>query len=250
MGTPQPVSPDANGSAPRPLHRDLRVLALAGAAFWGLALVFAVIPTRDPIPRTERTMVSAEEIDPSPRFVPMGDDAVALISVFPRKCMDCHGSLVGTNKLRLDTNHYHDTVNMDHGLNGRCVNCHDTENRNMLVLRDGETIGFSQSTTLCSNCHGPAFRQWQRGVHGKTLGYWSAEWGDPRKLQCVECHNPHSPHYDPMAPLPAPNTLRMGDQNPDGPPHGSGGDVSPLMRTQSGEEHGAPHGAPQGHSKE
>jgi hypothetical protein len=222
----------------------MRVLALVAVSLWGLAVVFAMLPTDDPIPTTTRQIVAPKDIDPSPRFKPMGDDAVKVISVFERKCMDCHRSLVDNTTPRTDVNHYHETVNMDHGLNGRCVNCHDQKDRNQLVLRDGETIGFSESTTLCSNCHGPAYRQWQRGVHGKTLGYWDANQGESRKLQCVECHNPHSPHYNPMAPLPGPNTLRMGDQNTTG--HGAGDVTSPLIRAQYHDT----HGSTQGHHKE
>ena len=248
MATSRSASVEVQESGSRFSQWDMRILALAAVSFWGLAVVFALLPTRDPIPVPERVRVSAAEIDPSPRFVPMGDDAVTIISVFPRKCTDCHGSLVGNTTTRRDVNHYHDTVHMSHGLNGRCVNCHDQENRNRLVLRNGETIGFSQSTTLCSNCHGPAYRQWQRGVHGKTLGYWDAGLGEPRKLKCVECHNPHSPHYNPMAPLPAPNTLRMGYQDPTGGAHAVGDERSPLMRAQYHDEH-PEHAAPHGESK-
>jgi hypothetical protein len=238
MGAPEVTSPTAKESGSQTSRRNMGMLIVAAVTFWGLALVFAVLPTKDPIPVPERVMVSAEEIDPSPRFVPMGDDAVTVISVFERKCTDCHDSLVGSSTTRRDVNHYHDTVDMNHGLNGRCVNCHDQEDRNKLVLRDGETVGFSQSTTLCSNCHGPAYRQWQRGVHGKTLGFWNADLGESRKLKCVECHNPHSPHYNPMAPLPPPNTLRMGVQDPDGGAHATGDELSPLMRAQHRDAHG------------
>lgn len=251
MATSETPSPSAKGSDSRASRRNMGMLAVAAVTFWGLAVVFAVLPTRDPIPVPERVKVSAEEIDPSPRFVPMKDDAVTVISVFERKCTDCHDSLVSSTTTRRDVNHYHDTVDMNHGLNGRCVNCHDQGDRNKLVLRDGGTVGFSQSTTVCSNCHGPAYRQWQRGVHGKTLDFWNADLGEPRKLECVECHNPHSPHYNPMAPLPAPNTLRMGVQDPDGGAHATGDDVSPLIRAQhrdahgdeDHEEDGAEHGA-------
>lgn len=215
----------------------MQVLAVVAVTFWGLAVVFAFLPTNDPIPVSNRIIVPLDDINPAPRFTPMGDDAITVISVFERKCMECHKSLVDSNTLRSDINHYHETVNMDHGLNGRCVNCHDQKDRNKLVLRNGKTIGFSQSTTLCSNCHGPAYRQWQRGVHGKTLGYWDANQGEPRRLECVECHNPHSPHYDPMAPLPGPNTLRMGEQNPAGIGHDSS-ESSPLMRAIGSETHG------------
>jgi hypothetical protein len=65
---------------------------------------------------------------------------------------------------------------------------------------------------VCAKCHGPAYRDWQKGTHGKTLGSWQA--GDSRRrLGCTECHDPHSPAYPRIVPLPAPTTLRMGDQD-------------------------------------
>lgn len=214
---------------------DCRMLVVIGVVFWGLAGVFAWLPGGSPVPVAEAVRVSADQIDPTPRFVPMKDDAVAVIAVYPRKCMDCHGSLVDNTMPRLDVNHYHETVVMDHGLNGRCVNCHHQQDRNSLVMRDGGKVGFGQSAKLCSNCHGPAYRQWQRGVHGKTLGFWDGTRGEKRRLTCVECHDPHSPHYAKMAPLPGPNTLRMGEHDPDR--HVGAGHLSPLMRRALGEGH-------------
>lgn len=242
MATPDPTNSEAAEALPGEVQRNLRALAVIALVLWGLAAVFVLLPTKDPIPVFTPTLVLAEDIDPSPRFTPMNDDAVALISVFERNCMECHRDLVDNDQPRTDINHYHDSVQMDHGLNGRCINCHDQKDRNKLVLRDGSTIGFSDSTLLCSNCHGPAYRQWQRGVHGKTLGYWDPEQGEQNRLQCVECHNPHSPHYDPMAPLPGPNTLRMGDQDTSG--HGRGQTSSPLMRALLHESHGDTEGHP------
>ena len=36
---------------------------------------------------------------------------------------------------------------------------------------------------------------------------------EQRRLKCTECHDPHSPAYPRMQPLPGPNTLRMGPQD-------------------------------------
>jgi hypothetical protein len=215
------------------------MLAVIAVLLWGVAVALALLPGGNPVPVVEAVEVAAEDIDSSPRNVPMKDDAVAVIAVYPRKCMDCHDGLVDNVNPRLDVNQYHETVVMNHGLNGRCVNCHHQEDRNSLVMRNGEKLGFGQSVKLCSNCHGPSYRQWQRGVHGKTLGYWDETKGEKRKLTCVECHDPHSPHYNPMKPLPGPNTLRMGEQDPQGHGHGDVSHLSPLMRNrpEAGEEH-------------
>lgn len=209
------------------------VVLVVAVVFFMAAAVFALLPNRNPVPLAPAAEVPAAALEVGPRFTQMGDDAMAFVSGFNRNCMECHGGLVSRDTPRDDSQGYHDTVVMDHGMNGRCVNCHHLDNRNMLAMRSGEAIGFSQSSRLCSNCHGPAYRQWQRGVHGKTLGHWDTESGTVRRLQCVECHDPHSPHFGPMAPLPPPNTLRMGPQNPDGHGHeGATHALSPLMRAE------------------
>ena len=77
-------------------------------------------------------------------------------------------------------------------------------------------------------------------MHGKTLGFWNADLGEPKRLECVECHNPHTPHYDPMKPLPAPNTLRMGDQSRSGA-HDPHHVQSPLVRPQSHHDEHSTH---------
>jgi hypothetical protein len=38
-------------------------------------------------------------------------------------------------------------------------------------------------------------------VHGRRTGQWNGQKG---YLLCVHCHNPHQPHFKPMAPKPAP----------------------------------------------
>jgi len=74
-------------------------------------------------------------------------------------------------------------------------------------------VPFSDVQSLCAQCHGPVFRDWERGTHGKTLGAWDLSSPDAHRLTCTECHNPHSPAYEPIEPLPGPNTLRMGEQH-------------------------------------
>ncbi|MCP4453999.1 MAG: hypothetical protein GY809_21270 [Planctomycetes bacterium] len=101
-------------------------------------------------------------------------------------------------------------------MNVYCSNCHDMDDRNLLVVDGGQTIPYDQVDRLCAKCHGPTFRDWQKGMHGKTMDFWARDMGTPRRLGCTECHDPHTPAFAPMAPLPGPHTLRMGD-----PLHGS-----------------------------
>ena len=217
-----------NPSSIEETSRNNRVLGSLAIAFVILAIIFALVPHGSGIPIPEPAEVSAEDISIKPRFTAMGDDAQTEIEGFKRNCMDCH-ELIDSQPRSQDLLQ-HEDIHMAHGLNARCVNCHDPKNRDKLTLRDGKQVGFSQSPMLCAQCHGTTYREWERGVHGKTLGYWDASKGKANKLGCVQCHDPHSPRYEPMAPLPAPNTLRMGDQ-PNVTPHNIHGKHSPLSRS-------------------
>lgn len=206
---------------------DSRILGLLALVFIALAFAFAMVPNEANIPIAESTPISPADISTQPRFSIMGENAVTVIAGFKRNCMDCHEII--DSQPRNEDLMQHKDIHMAHGLNGNCTNCHDPKDRDKLVLRDGKNVDFSQSPMLCAQCHGTTYRQWERGVHGKTLGYWDSSKGAPRKLKCVECHDPHSPRYQPMSPLPAPNTLRMGEKAPSGH-HSESHDPSPLSR--------------------
>jgi hypothetical protein len=208
-------------------NRNYWVMGWLTLVFLVVAVIFARTPNGSGIPIPESVQVSAEDISTTPRFTVLGDDAITKIEGFDRNCMDCH-EIFDTQPRSKDLLQ-HKNIKMAHGLNGRCVNCHDAKDRDKLVLRDGERVGFSESPMLCAQCHGTTYRQWDRGVHGKTLGYWDKSQGESRRLVCVECHDPHAPRFSPIAPLPAPNTMRMGDQS--GETHHSASDKhSPLSR--------------------
>jgi|GEM_PF-4292866 len=49
--------------------------------------------------------------------------------------------------------------------------------------------------------HGDKFRDWKVGIHGKRTGYWN---GEKQYLLCAHCHNPHSPSFKAMKPMPPP----------------------------------------------
>jgi len=185
------------------------VKGVLAVVFCTVAVVFAWLPNKSNIPMPERTRVLPEEISTAPRFSLMGDDAKTEIEGFKRNCMDCHDMIDHSSTQSSDLMQHQD-IHLDHGSNNRCVNCHAVKNRDKLTLRDGTLVGFSQSTQLCAQCHGTTYRRWQRGAHGKTMGYWDVKKGPQKRLQCANCHDPHSPHYNPMKPLPAPHTLRMG----------------------------------------
>jgi len=88
-----------------------------------------------------------------------------------------------------------------------CLNCHNADDRDRLVKLNGELLTFNQSQLLCGECHGPKLLDWERGIHGKTTGYWDGARDvdeiSERRL-CVECHSPHAPAFPAMEPLAGP----------------------------------------------
>jgi hypothetical protein len=119
--------------------------------------------------------------------------------------------------LRFDTNQNliipkeHPDIVMGHGSHGRnnnCFNCHNETNLELLQSRDGRPLKFSDSPQLCGSCHGPTYRDWEAGVHGRTSGYWDRNLGNFDRKQCVNCHNPHSPKFPGRKPAPGPHPLR------------------------------------------
>jgi formate-dependent nitrite reductase cytochrome c552 subunit len=121
--------------------------------------------------------------------------------------------------LRFDTNQNliipkeHSDIVMHHGSHGRnnnCFNCHNETNLTLLQTRDGHEVTFITSQLLCGSCHGPTYRDWEAGAHGRTSGYWNNS--EPpfrdRKI-CANCHDPHSPHFPGRQPAPGPHPLRV-----------------------------------------
>lgn len=158
----------------------------------------------------------------------MSDPAHIFVDGAAQTCNGCHQIFRSASPGGAALN-YHADIGLRHGMNNRCVNCHDPANREVLALRDGTTIPFAQAPRLCAECHGTVFRDWERGTHGKTLGSWINQSESQHRLRCNECHNPHAPKYEPYTPLPGPSTLRMGVQNP-GQSQGHAQKASPLQR--------------------
>jgi hypothetical protein len=118
--------------------------------------------------------------------------------------------------LRFDAQHNliipqeHADVVMGHGTHNRnnnCFNCHDEQNLELLQARDGRQIKLVESPLLCGSCHGPTYRDWEAGAHGRTGGYWDRSAGPIQRKICVDCHNPHRPKIPPRTPAPGPHLL-------------------------------------------
>lgn len=131
-------------------------------------------------------------------------------------CYGCHEK-GKVPLIRYDTNHSiiipkeHANIKMGHGRhdrNNNCFNCHNESNLERFQTRDGRELSFGESTPLCGSCHGPTYRDWEAGVHGRTSGYWSRKDGDFSRRGCVDCHNPHAPKFPSRKPAPGPHPLR------------------------------------------
>jgi hypothetical protein len=185
-----------------------------------LAVYFVWGAVESDISSTHAVGVDASVLSDQPRRVILTDPPMITMSGFRRTCMSCHRMFpprADTPKRFLQHSH----VTLNHGINDRCRNCHWETDRDRLVLRGGEVIGYNDVVKLCAKCHGLIFRDWERGAHGRTNGYWDAERGEVRRLLCTQCHDPHNPRVpamDPLEPLPGPHTLRM----PEAPPGGHG----------------------------
>ena len=122
---------------------------------------------------------------------------------FTYACMDCHEAIEAKwHYGREMVEHRH--IELKHGTNRFCLNCHHPENRNAYVDYDGTEISASTVEELCHKCHGPQYRDWAKGIHGRPNGYWNTAYGVQERLKCTECHNPHDPAFKAMEPETAP----------------------------------------------
>ncbi len=139
------------------------------------------------------------------------------------ECTACHDSFDGTQGEAALKDEHKDIV-FQHGLNQRCLNCHNAKNSMAYAAYDGSEIPPEQPTRLCAKCHGPLFHEWQLGIHGRVNGHWDPKQGEHSKLECIQCHNPHHPKFEPMTPLPPPVLTRFDLRPPTGDAsHGQSG---------------------------
>jgi len=121
-------------------------------------------------------------------------------------CRACHGPEKDfpVNFKRREDLLVHTNIKLNHGgIRLWCLDCHDPNNRNYLApLSDGKLIDFNHSYLLCGKCHGTKYRDWRLGIHGKRTGFWN---GTKDYYLCVSCHDPHSPRFKPLVPMPPPD---------------------------------------------
>ncbi|MBI4879693.1 MAG: hypothetical protein HY812_08560 [Planctomycetes bacterium] len=200
----------ASGAA---LPGDWRA-CLFGAGFLGLAAWFvwgpnlAVIPDLRGAGATEPVLLGS-----LPRSVLAGPQG-AKVNGFLRSCSDCHRLFrpraADPAPLRLQ----HQSVVVEHGDIVACRACHLEPGYDLLRLKDGTPLPYSESLRHCLECHEEVRGDFEHGLHGRADGGWDARFGAVRHLGCLECHDPHVPRLpvmDEVRPLPGPRTLRMGE---------------------------------------
>jgi len=198
-------------------------LVLAGVAvvFLVLGLVFVRdIPGRAVAQITPVPLVDLKFVDPTPSRVSIAVNLLKGGDASDYDCYVCHDRSKPP-KLKFDATGdvivatEHKDIVMGHGShkrNNNCFNCHDENNLDQLQTRDGRNVKLTDHSPLstpqlCGSCHGPTYRDWEAGVHGRTSGYWNRTMGEISRLSCVSCHNPHSPKFPGREPAPGPHRL-------------------------------------------
>jgi len=150
-------------------------------------------PQKHDTAKTPKNYETPEYFVPPP---PFSED------IFP--CSDCHEDMeVNHLRRKLEDEHVEISEMFNHASDQRwCLDCHNPDNRDVLRLANGDLVSFEESYNLCGQCHGTIFRDWKAGIHGKRTGEWN---GKKQYRLCVHCHNPHSPKFKPLKPMPPPD---------------------------------------------
>lgn len=110
-------------------------------------------------------------------------------------CTECHTKPLDQMQNTTAGKKAHWDIKLNHANEKimNCITCHDGNNMDNLKSLTGSTIDFNNSYNLCSQCHSKQFDDWKGGAHGKNISGWAP----PRaSLACVNCHNPHKPHFE------------------------------------------------------
>jgi hypothetical protein len=207
-------------------HRTNVLLGGLSVAFLGLGALFVANLWGHPPRLKEIALVDKSFLETTPWRRTYADLVKAKEDLSDYDCYGCHEK----NKpppIRYDANQKiivpkeHSDIVMGHGSHDRnnlCWNCHNEQNLLTLQSRDGREVKFDNIPALCGSCHGPTYRDWEAGAHGRTSGAWDHSKPEFSRLSCANCHNPHAPHILTREPAPGPHSLRA-NGNPAAPHH-------------------------------
>jgi hypothetical protein len=122
-------------------------------------------------------------------------------------CTTCHTTKPANAEAKLGTplTLFHQGLVGKHA-NLSCVSCHNAaDGYGTLRLADGKSLPYSEVMTLCAQCHGPQYRDYQHGAHGGMTGHWDLSKGPRIRNNCIDCHDPHAPKYPTVAPALGPH---------------------------------------------
>lgn len=206
-----------NGTATKTIVQaglTIGLVSLAAAFYfnlWGRHAALPPIPATPPdFTNTATVRMSAAEL-----FRTGGDTS-------GMACYSCHDEKKPV-VVHLDTNgvpvlpEAHRDLVLRHGRNNRndyCFNCHDSKNLELLRPREGQAFKLTESSRLCGSCHGPTYRDWEIGIHGRISGFWDRKQGAAARQDCTSCHDPHSPAFPSMKPGPGPRKLHEKPADP------------------------------------
>jgi uncharacterized CHY-type Zn-finger protein len=198
-------------------NRTTLVLAVMATLFLALAAGFALNLWGHTPPREDIPLVDAQRLKPDTFRKSYAELIRSKGDISNFECNGCHDK-GKPGKLTFNAKHsiivpgtHQDSVVMSHGSHDRnnlCFNCHDEQNYELLQTRDGRELKLSDSASLCGSCHGPTYRDWEAGIHGRTGGFWDEKQGARTRQICVDCHNPHNPKIPGRAPFPPPHRLQ------------------------------------------
>jgi predicted CXXCH cytochrome family protein len=179
------------------------------SAIW-LGLLVGCAPPPSPVPED---LPTAGEPHPVMIRTPHGPPGVPT-GTFDEKgnavtvaCATCHTTKLANAdaKLGVPLKQFHQGFVGKHG-NLSCTSCHNpADGYASLRLADGKSVLYSDVMTLCAQCHGPQFRDYQHGAHGGMSGNWDLTRGGRVRNNCIDCHDPHAPKYPSVTPARGPN---------------------------------------------
>lgn len=179
---------------------SLLLFALLGACSGGFAAA-----ERAEGPAVDASLPRQADVIVAPTTLGVVDSARVDVNGTPIgvACATCHhpdGTLLGDAG---PPERFHTGVELRHG-DLSCAHCHDPVDRSKLRLANGESVALLDAMTLCAQCHGPQARDFRHGAHGGMNGYWDTRRAPRERTVCVTCHAPHSPAYEKVTPVHAP----------------------------------------------
>lgn len=175
----------------------------AGAAVAGLlalTVIFAgnligKVPEPDGIPK-----LSPEYSDPATVRVVRKE-----MTFDGTPCESCHDGKEPLQGNPKGKGTFHEKIELKHGRNQHCFNCHHRLNPANFSNFDGAPIKLANIELLCSKCHGTTYRDWLNNAHGRRTGFWAKDKGPAKPTVCIACHNPHWPVFKAIASAPRPH---------------------------------------------